>query len=74
VRLGTEQNSRALMSRFDGVRTQNGQALTGIQIDFTDDDSQVYGVDRIDLAGSPELDGWLESLEDLIRELEESRD
>lgn len=74
VRLGTEQSNRALISRFEGVRTQDGRPMSGIEVQLTGADAQIYGRERIDLVGSPELDEWLSSLEALVAELEESRD
>lgn len=72
VRLGTEDASRTLMERFSEVRTPEGEAITGIEIEVVEQDVDTYGVDRVALVGSPALDRWMVALDEYIAQVRAS--
>ncbi|MGO4362275.1 hypothetical protein [Terrabacter sp. RAF57] len=69
--LGGEEVIRESMRRLRGIPTESGLPIEGIVVDVTEQDRAAFGIDEIDLVGSPELDRAVREIDDLIRELRE---
>lgn len=70
VALGGAAVIRESMRRLRRVPTEFGGAVGGIVIKIEESDQNAYGVDTIDLVGSPELDDAVREIDALIELLE----
>lgn len=69
--LGGESVIRESMRRLRRIPTESGAAIEGIVVDITEEDRAAFGVDEVDLVGSPQLDQAVREIDDLIRQLRE---
>ncbi|WP_157210113.1 hypothetical protein [Nocardioides aequoreus] len=69
--LGGESVVRESMRRLRRIPTEAGSPIEGIVVDINDEDRDAFGVDEVDLVGSPQLDQAVRQIDDLIRQLRE---
>lgn len=69
--LGGESVIRESMRRLRRIPTESGAAIEGIVVDITEEDRAAFGVDEVDLVGSPQLDQAVREIDDVIRQLRE---
>lgn len=72
IRLGSDTHYRETLRRIrQHARTELGEPVAGIRIEFSEEESARYGVRYLDFAPSGELSEIAEELRVLIRELRE---
>ncbi|MFH7322261.1 hypothetical protein [Aeromicrobium sp. JJY06] len=69
--LGGETVVRESMRRLRRIPTDSGSPIEGIVVDINDEDRDAFGVNEVDLVGSPQLDRAVREIDDLIRQLRE---
>lgn len=67
--LGSETVPRDAMRRFRSAMAEIGPVVQGIVVDVRDEDQAAYDVTQVDLVGSPELEGAVYLLDELIAAL-----
>jgi hypothetical protein len=72
--LGGATVIRESMRRLRRIPTSSGEPIDGIVIDIEDEDRAAYGVDEVDLVGSPRLDEAVRQIDELIRQLREDEE
>ena len=67
--LGGETVTRESMRRLRRVQTESGGPVEGIVVAIEEQDRAAYGVDEVDLVGSPQLDQAVREIDALIEQL-----
>jgi hypothetical protein len=67
--LGGEIVIRESMRRLRRIPTDSGSPIEGIVVDVEEEDREAFGVNEVDLVGSPQLDEAVREIDDLITEL-----
>jgi len=75
VQLGSDTEYRETLRRVRRyVRTESGEPVAGVRIEFTPTDADRYGMENLDLAPSREFGAIAEELEQLIEALREQHE
>ena len=75
IQLGSDTHYRETLRRVrQHVRTDSGEPVAGIRIEFSSEDAERYGLPHLDIAPSQELGTIAAELGELIRALSEDND